>query len=604
MVFKVSLILLALTSTLVSAYPASSQYASHIEARAVKDEYDYIIVGGGTAGLTVGDRLTADGKYTVLVIENGVLDNSTAILTGGAGGGMNAARMYTINSSPQSGLNNRVISVGIGRVVGGSSAVNGMVVQRGTAEEYNLWGDLSGGQPTSWNWKGLLPSFRRAMHLTVPSENLQRLMNVTYDLSVWGQDPDTKVYATYSESGSGQQKFFYDAYKSYPGVHVPKDNGNGENGLSFFLVSMDPTASSRSYARTGHWDPVANRPNYELVTGQRVNKINFDSSITATGVTFVPVSGSGAATTVRARKEVILAAGTVHTPQVLELSGIGGADLLKKANIPVLVDLPGVGSNFHDHTYLPFYGIRFTKNPTYPTIQVPRAGNIQSANLGVFLGLPVVAPDAFERIASNFEAQDPAAYLPADTHPTIIEGYRQQQKLLGKAMRSKGTTFFNTMINGIGGAPQNLRPVSRGTIHINPSNPQGEPIVDYRALSNPIDLDVFVEFIKFFRRFHSYGTLAQYQAQETAPGANVQTDAQIATWLRGQLNPSVYHPVGTAAKMPREWGGVVSEDLLVWGTKKLSVIDGSIMPVIVGATTQQTVYAIAEKAAEIIKARQ
>lgn len=98
---------------------------------------------------------------TVLVIENGVLDNSTAILTGGAGGGMAASRMYTINSVPQAGLNNRAISVGIGRVVGGSSAVNGMVVQRGTAEEYNLWGELSGGKPTTWNWEGLLPSFRK-----------------------------------------------------------------------------------------------------------------------------------------------------------------------------------------------------------------------------------------------------------------------------------------------------------------------------------------------------------------------------------------------------------------------------------------------------------
>lgn len=142
----------------------------------------------------------------------------------------------------------------------------------------------------------------------------------------------------------------YNAYRAFPGIDVPKDGGAGSNGLFWFTTSMDPTATTRSYARTGHWDNIR-RSNYELMTGQKVNKILF-SGDTATGVQFTPSNG-GQVTTVRANKEVILAAGAVHTPQILQLSGIGPSALLRQANIPVIVDLPGVGANFQDHAYLP-----------------------------------------------------------------------------------------------------------------------------------------------------------------------------------------------------------------------------------------------------------
>ncbi|KAI5807816.1 hypothetical protein DFH27DRAFT_510405 [Peziza echinospora] len=582
-----SLFLATLAISLVTAHPA--KYAKVLKREeAPKESYDYVIIGGGTSGLTVGDRLTEDGKYTVLVIEVGVL---------GGGGGMDPSRMYNINSVAQKELNNRAFSVGIGKVVGGSSAVNGMVFQRGAAEEYDIWGQLGGGNST-WNWDGILPYFKKGIHFTPPDANFAQQMNVTYDLAYWGQE--SKIYATFGQSGSGQQKFIYQAYAKF-GVDVPKDGNGGKNGVTWFTTSMDPTATSRSYARTGHWDNI-NRANYELLTGSKVNKILFEGE-TAIGVQYVPASGSGAAVTVKANKEVILAAGAIHTPQVLQLSGIGPSALLKQANIPVLVDLPGVGYNFQDHSYLPNVGYSWGKTPSYPQVSVPNKG-LFAPNLGIFIGLPVIAPDAYEAIATKYESQDPAQYLPTSAAPEVIEGYKQQQKVWGKAMRSKGVTYMNMMIMGPGGSPQNLKPTSRGTVLINPSNPQAEPIVDYRAMSNPIDMQITVEIIKFMRRFHTTGSLAEFSAKETSPGANVATDDQIATWIRGQITPSVFHPVGTAAKMPREWGGVVSEDLLVWGVKNLSIIDASIMPTTVGATTSMTVYAMAEKAADIIKSRQ
>ena len=232
--------------------------------------------------------------------------------------------------------------------------------------------------------------------------------------------------------------------------------------------------------------------------------------------------------------------------------------------------------------------------PDAPVTNNPGGGG-GPPSLATMIGLPVISPDKFEALADAYEAQDPTAYLPDNYDETLIEGYKQQHKVWSRLMRSAGVTFLEMMMFGPGGSVQNLHTMSRGTILIDPSNPEGEMIVDYRAATNPIDIDVMVETIKFMRRYMTTGELEQYSATETSPGSSVSTDEQLAAWARDQIIPSVFHPIGTAAKMPREWGGVVGEDLLVYGVNKLSVIDASIMPTIVGATISMTVYAVAEK---------
>lgn len=211
------------------------------------------------------------------------------------------------------------------------------------------------------------------------------------------------------------------------------------------------------------------------------------------------------------------------------------------------------------------------------------------------IGLPEIAPDNYEALASKYEAQDPTTHLPERYTEEQIEGYRQQQAVYSRLMRSSDTTFNEIMLYGPGGAIQNLHCHSRGTVLIDPSNPQGEMIVDYRAGTNDIDLEVMAENIRFMRRFMTTGELAQYNAQETSPGTSVSTTEQLINWGKGQIIPSVFHPVGTCAKTPRELGGCLDEQLLVYGTSKLSIIDASMMPTTVGATTSMTVYAVAEK---------
>ncbi|KAK2736318.1 hypothetical protein FQN55_001704 [Onygenales sp. PD_40] len=592
---------LVLLPLVVSAAPGPAKYATLVERQDVAESYDYVIIGGGTAGLTVADRLTEDSAYTVLVINDGILDDSTDVLTGGQAQ-FGSPRLYDLQSVPQTELGNKQIPVLIGNIVGGSSGVNGMIFHRGTAEEYNYWAEL-GGEGSTWDWEGLLPYFKKGVYFTPPNEGLANDFNITYDIeAAWGQDPNTRIYASFPTYESPLIKIIYDAMKSMPGVEFPVDGCAGYHGIIWLPTSMNPDDFTRSYARTGHYDNL-NRENYHLVTESKVNKIVIEDGV-ATGVTFD--SGNGQSTTVRASREVILSAGAVHTPQILQLSGIGPASLLEQAGIELLVDLPGVGANFQDHGYLPSVAFMWGQQPTPPPVTSNGdPSTMKTPGLGAFLGMPAISPDNFVAIAAKYEQQAIGEYLIEGLDQTVIDGYEAQKKVFARAIRSANVSFFEQFLGGgAGGLAINLHPFSRGSVNIDPANPNAEPVVDYRALVNPVDTDIMVEMVKFIRRFMAVEELQQYQPSEITPGADVVSDADLATWVKGQYLPSLYHPIGTAAKMPRELGGVVDENLLVYGLQGLRVVDGSIMPTLVGAHTSMTVYAIAEKAADIIKEAQ
>lgn len=215
-------------------------------------------------------------------------------------------------------------------------------------------------------------------------------------------------------------------------------------------------------------------------------------------------------------------------------------------------------------------------------------------NLGAWIGFPVVTPD-WDSLASRYEAQDPAVFLPDGAHPTVIDGYKAFQKLHARLLRTKNATWLWHAITGSpGGVVMSMHIVSHGTVNINVSEPYAEPIVDYRALSNDIDMEIMKENVRFLRRYLHSPDLEPYNPLETIPGIDIEGE-DLEDWIRGAIVPSNFHPVGTAAKMPRERGGVVDEELLVHGTKRLRIVDGSIMPMLPGANTQQTCYMIGEK---------
>lgn len=215
-------------------------------------------------------------------------------------------------------------------------------------------------------------------------------------------------------------------------------------------------------------------------------------------------------------------------------------------------------------------------------------------NLGAWVGLPTIS-ESWEKIAAAYEAQDPKAFLPPNSDPTVVAGYAAFQKLHAKFLRSRNVNVLWQPLSGSpGGIVMSMHIVSHGTINLDPADPEGKPLVDYRALSNPIDMDIMVENINFMRRFMASPDYAAYKPTETSPGVNVTGDA-LKSWIRSVLVPTNFHPIATASKMPLELGGVVDENLFVHGAKNLRVVDGSIMPLLPGANTQHTVYMLAEK---------
>ncbi|CRK38299.1 hypothetical protein BN1708_016620 [Verticillium longisporum] len=608
--------------------PLSVEYSKILhQARDVQDEYDYIIVGGGTSGLTVADRLTESGEHTVLVIELGVIANGSSVnnVSGGAQAFINASLTFNFPSEPQVNLGGRTVGVVGGVLLGGSSGVNGFQVHRPQKADINRWGSYFG-KCSDWNWENLLPYFKKAWQLHPPSEETVDEFGIKYDESYWGTDGG--IHAMFPSFNWPFLKNQMDAYEEIEGVEFPVDSGAGEPGAFWYPHSANPEQVTRSFALSEHWTGKATvRDNYETVLGQRVLRVLFEDKV-AVGVEYVAAGAinTSGARVVSARKEVIVAAGTIHTPQILEASGIGGRVLLEEAEIDVVADLPGVGANFQDRPLGGGASFTFTnwdfhpdssdlqKNETFRAeaeaeFAESRTGplTIASGNAASFLPFSVIAPSTFEAIASAYEAQDPAAYLPVNSDPTLVAGYAAQKTRFAAALRAKDAAFYNLFLRGTnteGSSTVFLHPLSRGTVHINPADPFfAQPRVDYRALSNPTDLDIQVEFVKFSRRYFLETSLAEFGPVEVSPGANVTSDEALREALRGLISPTCFHPVGTAAMSPRELGGVVNEKLLVYGVEKLSVIDASVQPDLPGAYTQQPVYAIAEKAADLIKAR-
>ena len=230
-----------------------------------------------------------------------------------------------------------------------------------------------------------------------------------------------------------------------------------------------------------------------------------------------------------------------------------------------------------------------------PPTSPPGGGMTEAPNLVAMVGIPALAPTEYEDLSTRYEEQDPESHLPSTYTEEQVEGYRQQQAVFSRLMRSPDTTFNEMMMFGPGGSIQNLHPLSRGTVRLDEASPDNEVLVDYRGASNGLDLEIMAHNIHFMRRYMASEALAKYEPREFSPGSGYNSTAQLSQWVKGQIIPSVYHPIGTCAKVPREHGGCVDELLRVYGTNRLSVIDASIMPTNVGATTQQTVYAIAEK---------
>ncbi|KAH6718624.1 hypothetical protein BKA61DRAFT_712358 [Leptodontidium sp. MPI-SDFR-AT-0119] len=538
----------------------------------VEDVYDYVIVGGGTAGLTVGDRLSESGRYTVLVIEYGVLDNSTAILNGGVLGGGDPSRQFDIPSVPQPELNNRSINVRDRKAVGGSSTINGLQFLRGTSDEYDMCAGL-GAENSTWNWAGLLPYFKKAstpiqnsVHFVSPLEELAREFKITYDVdAAWGQDPSNQLYAGYPNYQPPEIKLRYDAMHKIPNVDFPRDENAGTNGLYWYPSTMDPRTYTRSYALTGHWDNIS-RSNYQLITGSKVNKVLFDGDV-ATGVTLVPVNGSE------------------KTTATLEGQHNGeGRPSRSWCQLPRPLIYSRRELQVDDSTTNSSHKIR--RRFKYDANSQSR--RISRPPCHIFWRR--------RRLVAKYEIQDSTDYLPKDTHANTLAGYKAQNAVFTRILKLKNVSMLWQILQANPRAdPVFQHPVSRGTVNVDHMNSSAEPIVDYRAFSNPFNIEIIVQLIRFVRRFSQVKLMLLMDQSKLVLELISRPTLQLKAWVKEKYVASVYHPVGTASLMRRELGGVVGEDLLVYGVRGLSVVDASVIPIIPGCPTALTVYTTAEK---------
>jgi len=529
----------------------------------VGDTFDFVIVGAGSAGSVLANRLSADPRNRVAVIEAGGPDNWIwfHIPVGYLFAIGNPRADWMFRTEPDAGLNGRSLAYPRGKVVGGSSAINAMIYMRGQAADYDRWRQ---GGLDRWGWDDVLPYFRKHEdHFGGESEFHGSGGEWRVDLPRVKWD----LLDSFREAA---------AVTGIPSTH---DFNRGDNeGCGYFHVNQK--AGRRLSAARGFLKPALKRPNLTLITHALADRIVFESK-RATGVA---IRQNGVERVISARRAVILSAGAVATPPMLERSGIGDGERLRALGVPVVHHLPGVGENLQDHLQLRLIfrvsGVR-TMNADYRSLW-KRCG--MALEYALWRKGPLtMAPSqlgAFTRSSAEFATPN----LQFHVQPLSLDKF-------GDPLHTF-PAFTASVCN--------LRPTSRGSIHARSRDPNDAPVIATNYLSTPEDKRVAVDAIRLTRRIAAAPRLKRYHAEELRPGPQFQSDAELIK-AAGDIGTTIFHPVGTAHMGPdNDPLAVVDSHLRVRGVEGLRVVDASAMPHITSGNTAAPTMMIAEKAAEMI----
>ncbi|KAI1352247.1 aryl-alcohol dehydrogenase [Xylaria sp. FL0043] len=596
--------------------------------------YDFIIVGGGTAGLVLASRLSEDPSQRVLVLEAGpdcTEDVRVKIPAFYEGLKVNET-CWNFETSPQINMNNRQIKVDQGKLLGGSSAINAQVFVSPTKKIIDAWESL--GNP-GWNWEALQPYFHRSFTLpTVDDEPTSKSLGV----DTW-TDVDPRANGPIQTSFSGDvmnpiRRAWIETFANR-GLRVSMDpffDRSIEIRAFSNLSSVDPSTKERSYSASAYYIPIKDRENLTIITCAIVENLIFSVG-TPARVEGVRYRQNNEAKSATASKEIILSAGVFHSPKILELSGIGGANLLKSHGIPVTENLPGVGENLQDHlvcsmSFATIDGLqtldplmRQEPNAISQALEdyaTSKTGLLTSCGLATCAYLPLLGLSGPQHAALQHLLEEHAP----PRHDPSRDAYDTVQKAILSSEEPCGTYFS---VNGQGVLPVGpdsdspagpvpgswndlavflSRPLSRGRTHIQSKDPKTHPLIDPNYLSHPADLEVFARhmlYIQTLAASHPLTSLFKQPLQRRDPASNL-ADLEAAKKYVKRSAISIWHPCGTCAMLPREKGGVVDTQLKIYGVENLRVVDASVIPLIPNANIQATVYATAERAADLIKA--
>ncbi|KAJ8695855.1 hypothetical protein PTI98_005772 [Pleurotus ostreatus] len=564
---------------------------------------DYLVVGGGLAGLVVATRLAEDLDVLVGVLEAGQDMSRNPDVQTPANyykGIRNPETDWGFFTAPQDGLNGRRIYLPRGKGLGGSTLLNLMQLGRASAVEYNAFEQLGS---KGWDWAEFLKYFKKSEAFHPDSEDITEFgLNIADEVhGKCGPLPKImppRVWPVHSR--------VMEAFVSV-GIPFNADPNDGANaGCWTGTTAIHPGQHTRASSASAYYKPNRDKSNLIVVTGAYATRILFDPKESGDLVAkAVEYHKDGEIHVAHATKEVILCTGSFKTPQLLELSGIGDKKILDPLNIPVIIDLPGVGSNLQ---VLSHYHLRaLEESAEYMTT---RTGLLSSAPMSAFAFIPL------SLIPHDRKILDGANKLDFSGDPGASAGMQRAFQMQKEWLMNRDVSFLelatissylpNTRAlplegrNYISFILGLLHPFSRGHVHIRSSDPFDSPIIDPRFLNNGTDIELFIDAVKLVRKVVNARCIKSAIVRETAPGPAVQFDAEIIEYLKGNVQ-TIYHPIGTAPMFPREDGGVVDESLKVYGTQNLRVVDASVIPLQISAHIQHTIYAIAEKAADIIK---
>ncbi|KAG6364987.1 hypothetical protein INS49_006592 [Diaporthe citri] len=550
----------------------------------------------GTAGLVIANRLSEDPRVTVAVVEAGddVRNDPVVASLNFSFSDFNTSINWQYTSVPQANLGDRAMSYRAGKAIGGSSIVNGFVVVRGDKAQYDAWEDLGN---KGWNWDTVFASFKAGEQFIPPTE-AQVVAGATYDPNAHGTSGLLTISFPFDLSNSSYHSKATESWKKL-GLEPIKDLNSGHShGTAMAPCTADRDISARESSATAYYQPFGSRKNLKILKGT-VSRVtwgrNSGNLAVADGVEYLTPTGK--LVKIGVRRDAIISASVYRSPLILESSGVGNPKILKKLGITTKVSLPGVGESFQDHNAMGMaYATKDVINGRLPFAVMVTADDVFGDNKSAIVKSSRAQLASWAKIASKASGG-------AISEKAFLKRYQVQHDLI---FRENVTIAEIFPTNGGTNIIQQFwasLPFSYGSIHLGAANKIDEPVIDPKLATFDFDVQTMASLAKLSREVYRLPPLSGLVTAELVPGESTLSFDAAAQWtayVKGNM-ANAMHAIGTCAMLPRDLGGVVDARVKVHGTKNVRVVDASIIPMQLSGHTMGPVYAVAERAAALIK---